>query len=189
MAIAPPLTLSFPGSHLHQLLEEQHDRGEGLVELEEIDVRAVMPARFSTLRVTFSGPVSMMQGSEPIEPKARMRARGFSPIATPALARAEQDGGGAVDDAGRIAGVMDMLDALDLGIALQRHRVEAELVADLGEGRLQGAERLHRRAGPHVLVLVEEGKADLVVRHRDDGVLEAARLPGLRRGDSGSSTA
>ena len=43
-----------------------------------------MPARASTLRVTFSGPVSMMEGSEPIDVKARMRARGFSPALAPA---------------------------------------------------------------------------------------------------------
>ena len=45
------------------------------------------------------------------------------------LARAQEHGGGAVDDARRIAGVMDVDDALDLGMGLDGDRVEAALFA------------------------------------------------------------
>ena len=90
-----------------------------------------MPARFSTLRVTFSGPVSMIDGSEPIDVKARMRARGLRPGLLARLLAADQDGGGAVDDARRVAGVMHVLDALDLRVALVHHRIEPEVLAQL----------------------------------------------------------
>ncbi len=43
-----------------------------------------MPARASTFFVTSTGPVSISAGSEPILAKARMRARGRSPAASPA---------------------------------------------------------------------------------------------------------
>ena len=44
----------------------------------------VMPRRASSLLVTNSGPVSMIEGSEPIEAAPTMRARGFRPRALPA---------------------------------------------------------------------------------------------------------
>ena len=65
-----------------------------------------MPAFLSTLCVTSIGPVSMIAGSEPILANARMRARGFRPGLRAGLLVADQHGGRAVDDAGRIAGVM-----------------------------------------------------------------------------------
>ena len=104
-----------------------------------------MPAFLSTFSVTAIGPVSMIAGSEPILAKALMRARGLSPAALPGLLAADQHGRGAVDDAGRIAGVMHVLDRFDLRIALHRDRVEAGHLAHLHERRLQRGERLHRR--------------------------------------------
>ena len=64
-----------------------------------------MPALFSTFSVTAIGPVSMIAGSEPILAKALMRARGFRPARLAGFLAADQHGGGAVDDAGGIAGV------------------------------------------------------------------------------------
>ncbi|MNN63071.1 hypothetical protein D3C81_1784200 [compost metagenome] len=43
-----------------------------------------MPRRPSSLFVTNSGPVSMIDGSEPIEAAPRILARGFRPRALPA---------------------------------------------------------------------------------------------------------
>ena len=50
---------------------------------------------------------------------ARLQAHGLA-----GLLRAEQHGGGAVDDAGRIAGMVDVVDLFDLGMLLdaRRHR-------------------------------------------------------------------
>ena len=44
---------------------------------------------------------------------ALMRARGFRPAALPAPLAADQHGGGAIDDAGRIAGVVDVIDEFE----------------------------------------------------------------------------
>ena len=88
-----------------------------------------MPERASTFFVTSIGPVSMIAGSEPILAKARTRARGFKARFCAGLARANEHGGGAVDDARRIAGVMDMDDALDIRMRLNGDRVEAALLA------------------------------------------------------------
>ena len=94
-----------------------------------------MPARLSTFSVTSIGPVSMIAGSEPILAKALIRARGFRPARRAGLLAADQHGGRAIDDAGRIAGVMHVLDRLDLGMRLHRDRVEAAHLAHLHEGR------------------------------------------------------
>jgi hypothetical protein len=75
---------------------------------------AFMPARASAFAAA-SGPVSMIVGSEPMEANERMRARGFRPAFAPDLGTADQHGGGAVDDARRIAGVVHVLDALHSG--------------------------------------------------------------------------
>ena len=42
-----------------------------------------MPTFFSALLVTAAGAVSMMVGSEPMEAKPRILARGFSPAISP----------------------------------------------------------------------------------------------------------
>ncbi len=125
-----------------------------------------MPAFFSTLCVTSIGPVSMIAGSEPIlakrlDPRARLQAGGFARFRT-----ADQHRGGAVDDAGRIAGVVHVGNRLDLRMRLHRHRVEAAHLAHLHEGRLQRGQRLHGRRRPHVLVLVEDGEAVDVLDRR-----------------------
>ena len=51
----------------------------------------------------------MIAGSEPIDAKERILARGFRPALLAELLGADQDRGRAVDDAGRIAGVMDVV--------------------------------------------------------------------------------
>jgi hypothetical protein len=45
----------------------------------------VMPAFLSTFSVTGTGPVSMIEGSEPILANCRILARGFNPAAMPAF--------------------------------------------------------------------------------------------------------
>ena len=99
------------------------------------------------------------------------------PAFAPGFARAEQHRRGAVDDARRIAGVMDMDDALDLRMRLDGDRVEAALLAHHDERRLQRGERLHVGLRPHVLVMIEQGEA-VDVEDRRDRILEAAVLPG-----------
>ena len=88
--------------------------------------------------------------------KARIRPRGLQAGLAPASLRADQHRRRAVDDARRIAGVMDVVDALDFRMRLDRDRVEAALLAHHHEGRLQRGERLHVGLGPHVLVALEQ---------------------------------
>ena len=139
-----------------------------------------MPARFSTFSVTSAGPVSMMQGSEPMEAKARMRARGFRPCDLPASLVPSSTAAAPSTMPRRIAGVMDVVELLDLRIALLRHRIEAREFAQLRERRLERRQRLHRRIGAHMLVMVEDGLAENVL-HRHDRLLEIAVLPRIRR--------
>jgi hypothetical protein len=105
-----------------------------------------------------------------------MRARGFSP-STCRPSRAEQHGGRTIDDAGRIAGVVDVVDLLEFRIALHGHRIEAAHFAHHDEGRVERRQRLHVGVGPHVLVMVEHGQA-VNVLHRHDRLVEIALLPG-----------
>ena len=72
---------------------------------------------------------------------------------------------------------MDVVHGLDLGMGIDGHRVEAAHLAHLDEGGLEARERLHVGLGPHVLVMVEDRQA-VDVLHRNDGMLEAALLPG-----------
>src|SRR6476619_1721914 len=136
-----------------------------------------MPARFSAFSDAGAGPVSMIAGSEPIEAKERMRAR-LQPGLLAELPGADQDRGGAVDDARRIAGMVDVVDPLELGIALQADRVEARhrlaLHLEAGLERRQG---LHRGLRPHRLVMAEQLDAVLVA-HGDDRLLEVLAVPG-----------
>jgi len=44
---------------------------------------AFMPARFNAFSEAGAGPVSMIAGSEPIEAKERIRARGMRPAFLP----------------------------------------------------------------------------------------------------------
>ena len=144
--MAPPFTLILSCGIFEDLHEAQHDGGEGLVQLPQVDVLHVMPARFSAFSEAGAGPVSMIAGSEPIEAKERMRARGFSPAFSPNSLVPIRMRGRAVDDARRIAGMVDVVDLLDLGIALLRHRVEARhhLALHLEAG-LERGQRLHGR--------------------------------------------
>ena len=106
----------------------------------------VMPALLEHLLVTSIGPVSIIAGSEPILANALIRARGFRPAVAPGLLAADQHGGGAVDDAGRIAGMVHVVDGLHFRMRLDRDRVEAAHLAHLHERRAELAERLHGRA-------------------------------------------
>ena len=106
-----------------------------------------------------------------------MRARLEAGLLAGLLA-ADQHRGGAIDDAGGIARRVDVVDRLDLRIALDRHRVEARHLAHLHEGRIELRQRLHRRGRAHVLVLGQDGEAvDVLDRHHR--ILEAALVPGL----------
>ena len=129
IAIAPPLTLTLFGVEVERLAKAQHDRGESLVDLEQVDVvdRHARARKHLFRHVDWAGQHDRRLRAdigERAHPRPGFQARFFA-----RLARAQEHRGGAVDDAGRIAGVMDMDDALDIRMRLNRHRIEAALLA------------------------------------------------------------
>src|SRR6201999_2875930 len=94
------------------------------------------------------------------------------------LARAEEDDRRAVDDTRRVAGGVDVVDLLGVGVALERERVDGLAVeahrhrAELLERRLKASERLERGVGARVLVVGEAGRAVVVL-----DLEQAAREP------------
>ena len=130
--MAPPLTLTLLHVGVVLLLPRQHDRGEGLVDLDQVDVvDASCPARSSTLSVAGIGPVSIDHGVDAGEGEGvEAGPRGEAELVGLLLAH-DQHGGGAVGDLRRVAGG-------DLAVGLER--------------RLQLGERLDGRAGADALV-------------------------------------
>ena len=107
-----------------------------------------------------------MVGSEPIEAKALILARGFRPSASPGLFGADENPGGAVDDAAGIARMVNMLDAFYIRIFAQGDGVETGLPHGR-EGGIEGAQILHGRVRAHIFVMVEHRLAE-IVRYRND---------------------
>ena len=155
----------------------QHHRREGLVDFEQVDVaeRHAGPAEQLVGDVDGSGEHQGRIGADVGEGPDPGPRRPAEPLA--GVARSDQDRCGAVDDAGRIARVMDVLDALDVRMRLDRHGVEAGGLAQRSEGRLEGAERLHVGLRPQVLVAIED-RETVHVPHRHDRAREAALGPG-----------
>ena len=123
------MTLTLLGVEVEGLAKAQHDGGESLVDFEQVDVaEAHAGAREHFLRhVDRAGQHDRGLRAD-IGEGAHARP-GFKARFLAGLARADQHGGGAVDDARRIAGVMDMDDALDVRMRLDGDRVEAALLA------------------------------------------------------------
>ena len=95
----------------------QHDRGEGLVDLEQVDVaRATGPALASTLWVTGMTAVSMNSGSSASTAVVWMRARGRRPSSAARSALAISRADGAVGDLRRRAGGDRPVDLREAGL-------------------------------------------------------------------------
>src|SRR5271169_5845061 len=176
-AMAPPLGLTLAASRSNACRKRNTTEAKASLTSNRSMSEIAMPADFNTFLVTSTGPVSIKAGSEPILAHARA---GFQPGLLRGFFAADQDGGGAVDNARGIAGVMDMFDEFDVGMRLDSDRIEAAQFAHLHEGRLEGCERLHRRAGTHVFVLGQDGEAVdvLDLHHR---TVEATLVPGHSR--------
>src|SRR6266852_3694694 len=75
---------------------------------------------------------------------------------------------------------MNMVDALDLRITLQRNGVEAELLALDGKGWFKRAERLHRGLRPQIFVTTEDDDI-IVIANRHNRARKTAFRPGRSR--------
>ena len=134
--MAPPLTLILLGSMVEGLHIAQHHRGERLVELEQVDVgeRHAGPFQHLLGDVDRAGEHDRRLGAdigEGAHAGPRLQAR---PLAGPAVA--EQHRGGAVDDAGGIAGMMDVFDVFDFRMRLNGDGIEAAHLSHLHERRV-----------------------------------------------------
>ena len=76
--------------------------------------------------------------------------------------------------------MVDVIDLLDFRMGLDADGLEAAHLARHLEGGVEGGQRLHVGRRAHVLVPVEDHEAVLVL-HRDDGLVEVALFPGIRR--------
>ena len=131
------VNVDLAGVEVERLAKAQHDRGESLVDFEQVDVvDRHAGAREHLLRHVDRAGQHDRRLRADIGEGAHARARleaGFCA----GLARAQEHRRGAVDDARRIAGVMDMDDALDIRMRLNGDRVEAALLAGNDERRLE----------------------------------------------------
>ena len=144
---------------VERLQVAQHDRRERLVDLEQVDVGERHAGALEHLLGHVDRAGEHHGGlradiGERLDPGARLQAG-----AAAGLLVADQHGGGAVDDAGGVAGVVHVIDRLDLGMRLHGDRIEAADLAHLHEGGLELRQRLHGGGRPHVLVLGEDGEA------------------------------
>jgi len=132
----------------------QHDGGEGFVELEKVDIGKGHAAALQELfgDVDRAGQHQRRVGAdigEGLDAAARLQAHALA-----ARLGAEQHGGSAIDDAGRIAGMMDVVDALHFRMRLDADGFEAAHLTRHLEGGIERGQRLHIGAGTHVLVAV-----------------------------------
>src|SRR6266516_4421157 len=128
MAIAPPLTLILPWSISNACMKRSTTEANASLSSNRSISDSCMPARLSLLgHVHRTGEHDRRLRAnigERLDLGARLQPAGFA-----GLFVADQHGGGAVDKAGRIAGVMDVIDELYLRMFLGRDRVEPALFA------------------------------------------------------------
>ena len=163
-----------------RLQEAQHHRGERLVDLDEINIGKLHAGGLQHLfgNVDRTGQHQRRIGTD-IGKGAYARARFQTRLLT-GLFVTDKDRRRAVDNARRIAGMVDVIDIFDFRMRLDGDGVEAAELAHLHERRLQGGERLHGRSRTHVFVLRQDGQSvDVLDRHHRTA--EAAFFPSRRR--------
>ena len=157
--------------HAHLEHEAHRYRGEGLVDLEQVDV----VHRETSLRQRLAGG-RHRAGEHDGRVGARQRRGDDAPAwREPHLAAlrlaADQHGRGAIDYAGRVAGGVHVADTFHLRVARQRHRIEAHRT-QFAERQLQRTQAFQRGARLDELVAFQNRLANGVL-HRDDGSVEA----------------
>jgi hypothetical protein len=155
----------------HVAHEAQDDGGEGLVDLDEVEL-VDADARLGQ-RLARGG-----RGTGEHDRRVRARDRGgedpgarLQPELGAGLLVADRHERGAVDDARRVARRVHVVDALDPVVLLQRDGVEAAHLAHHLKRRLELRQPADRRAGADELVVVEHHVV-VDVEHRDDRVGE-----------------
>ena len=184
-AMAPPLTLTRSGSRPSSRIVLSGTAAKASLISQRSMSATLMPARSRQRCAAGPGAVSMMIGSLPIAAVARMRARGVTPWARQPVLGDDRGGGRAVDDARRVPGVVDVVDGVDLRVAVQADLVErARLAVDgrrahLGEGGLRGPASFSTVVPGRGCSSCFRTVAPVVVGDRDDRAVEAALGDGL----------
>src|SRR5690606_4144983 len=129
--------------NIERLHVAQHDRSEGFVELEQVDVRDLHVGFFKQLlgHVDRAGQHDgrfRTDIGEGADAGAWLEAHRLA-----GALGAEQYGGSAVNDARRIAGMVNVVDRLDFRVTLDGDGVEAAHFARHDEGRVERGQRLH----------------------------------------------
>src|SRR3954452_25395278 len=155
-----------------QLPHEPHrHRGEGLVDLVEVDVLDRQPRLRECLAGGRGGPGQHDRRVRTGHGGGPDASAGSEPQLLTDRLGADRDERRPVDDAGGVAGVVHVVDLVDPVVLLQRHRVEAALVADPSERRREAGQALHGRPGADELVPVQDSQP-VHVRDRDHRPLE-----------------
>ena len=149
-----PVVVDVEGLHV-----TQDHGGEGLIEFEKIDIGKRHSGLFQELfgHIHRAGEHQRRIGAdigECLDAGAGLDAHRLA-----ARLRTDQHGGSAIDDAGRIAGVVDVVDALDFRVGHDADGFEAAHFTRHLEGRIERGQRLHVGAGAHMLVAVEDRQA------------------------------
>ena len=113
-----------------ELADTTRLRGEGLVQLDQVDLADATPARSSSLRTAGTGPIPITRG-RPRRRRGDERPERLGAELACALLAGDHERGGTVVDPARVA---------------RRHR------AAFAEGGLEGGELLRRSVGPRMLV-------------------------------------
>ena len=161
--------------------EAQHDRGERLVDLEQVDVvdASGRPWR-APCAAAGAGPVSMIVGSAPDTAVATMRARGVEAELLADLLVADHHQRGAVDDARRVAAVCTWSIASTQWYFCSATASKPPMLAHLANDGLSCAEASRASCRADELVVVEDDVGRSGPRPgRPSG--EVARRPAARR--------
>ena len=161
-AIAPPLTLTFSGSRSRSRIVFRGTAAKASLISHRSMSSTFMPARSRHFCDAGPGAVSMITGSAPATALITIRARGVQAVGPGVVGRGQQHGAGPVDDARRVAGVVHVLDGLDLRVRLPAHLVEASARSPGTRSRpissndgVSLASPSSVRAGPGELVAIE----------------------------------
>src|SRR6516164_7567835 len=144
------------GVELEELLVEQDHGGKGFVELEQVDVRRCHARALQHLARHLFRSGQHDARFRPDRGEGAHASARFELHRGASLACSEKDRGRTVDDPRGITAMMDVVDRLDLRVALHGYAVEPVIATELGEGWLEAAQGLHRCSRAHMLVALEQ---------------------------------
>src|SRR5690606_18445970 len=158
-------------------LEAHHHRGKGFVHFKQVDL-VHGHARFLQRLAGGGGRAGEHDGGVCAGDRGGDNAGAGLQTQFLALGfAANQHGGGTVDNAGGVAGVVHVIDLFHVVIFFTSHAIEAHFTHHL-ERRFQAGQGFHGGVAAHMLVAVQNHHA-VLVGDRYDGFGEVAFVPGV----------